>query len=62
MAKFHIKKASDGQYYWTLVSTKNGKTIGKCSEYHPKKETALKSVLWMKINAAKATIVDDTVK
>ena len=47
MKHFLIKQNRAGQFYWVYVAG-NGEPIARCTEYHPKRETVLRSIEIMK--------------
>ncbi|MEI6379073.1 MAG: DUF1508 domain-containing protein [Candidatus Falkowbacteria bacterium] len=59
MAKFILKKDSQGDYYWILKSTNNGKIVAKSSESYETKTGAKDSVEWTRANAKNASLVDE---
>lgn len=42
-SKFHVKKAKNGELYWTLVAS-NGRQICKSSETYKSKQNVKKSI------------------
>ncbi|MDR4308270.1 DUF1508 domain-containing protein [Chelatococcus sambhunathii] len=54
MAKFKIKKSSNGQYFWVFVAD-NGEPICT-SETYTRKESALNSIRVVKEKAAGAAV------
>ena len=60
MAKYYIEKDSKGQYYWILVSDKNGKTICMSSESYVSKQGSKDSIMWNKVNGKTETVIDLT--
>lgn len=60
MATYYIHKDNKKEYYWTLLSDKNGKTICMSSESYVSKQGAKESILWNQVNGGTKTIVDQT--
>ncbi len=58
MATYYISKDNKGQYYWTLDSDKNGKTICMSSESYVSKQGAEDSIIWNQKNGDSTNIVD----
>ncbi|HPX52165.1 MAG TPA: YegP family protein [Candidatus Paceibacterota bacterium] len=60
MATYQIHKDNKGEYYWTLRSDKNYKTIAMSSESYDSKQGAKDSIEWTRNNAKGATLEDLT--
>jgi uncharacterized protein YegP (UPF0339 family) len=60
MATYHLHKDNKIQYYWILVSDKNGKTICKSSESYVSKQGAKESIAWNQANGNTEKVVDHT--
>lgn len=60
MAKYIIRKDSEGEYYWLLWSTENYKYIARSSESYDSKQGAKKSIAWVQANGSTTTIDDET--
>ena len=60
MATFKIKKDTADNYYWILKSDLNQKIIAKSSESYESKQGSKDSIAWVKANAEKAIVVDET--
>lgn len=58
MATFYIRKDNSNQYYWTLVSDKNGKTVCMSSEAYVSKQGVKDSIEWTRLNAKDAGLKD----
>jgi uncharacterized protein YegP (UPF0339 family) len=60
MATYYISKDKKGQYYWTLDSDKNGKTICMSSEAYVSKQGVKDSIEWNQKNGNTKKITDLT--
>lgn len=60
MATYYISKDQKGEYYWTLESDKNGKTICMSSESYVSKQGAKDSITWNQVNGSTKSITDLT--
>lgn len=60
MAAYILKKDSVGDFYWILRSSDNFKVIAKSSESYESKQGALDSIKWVKVNAEKAVVKDES--
>lgn len=58
MSKFHVKKSSNNQFYWTFVAS-NGETL-VTSETYTTKQNAKHAIEVVQKEAANAQISDDT--
>ena len=58
IVKFHLKKASNGQFRFNLVAS-NGQIVAT-SETYTRKQSALDTIASIQNNAAGATVEDDT--
>lgn len=60
MAKYIIRKDTQGEYYWVLRSSENFKTVAKSSESYDSKQGAKDSIAWTQVNGKTTTVDDDT--
>jgi uncharacterized protein YegP (UPF0339 family) len=58
MATYYVKKDNKSQYYWTLLSDKNGKTICMSSEAYVSKQGVKDSIAWNQANGTTKSIKD----
>ena len=58
MATYHIKKDTNSQYFWILVSDNNGKTVCMSSESYNSKQGVKQSISWTQVNGKTTTIKD----
>lgn len=62
MATYYISKDNKGEFYWTLESDKNGRTICMSSESYDSKQGAKSSIIWNQNNGSTPTVIDLTEK
>lgn len=58
MATYYIHKDSKKQFYWTLESDRNGKTVCMSSESYVSKDGAKDSIKWNQANGKTTDITD----
>ena len=60
MATYYIKKDNREQFFWILVSDKNGKTVCMSSEAYVSKQNVKDSIIWNQANGKSTSITDLT--
>lgn len=60
MATYYIKKDNKGEFFWTLNSDNNGKTVSMSSESYVSKQGAKDSIAWNQANGKTTSVADLT--